>query len=103
MATSPFDISMRGALSARNSDVKADVIEMKIFVRGKIPEFGEDEIYNIPFNSYEASAKPEDWEDKDFLKLRNEDMDERSIPPNTSSRTSRVLANSSGSLASGER
>jgi len=41
---------------------------------------GEDEIYNIPFNSYEASAKPEDWEDKDFLKLGNEDIVRATMP-----------------------
>ena len=41
---------------------------------------GEDEIYNIPFNSYEASAKPEDWVDKDFLNLKNEDIVRATLP-----------------------
>ncbi len=41
---------------------------------------GEDEIYNIPFNSYEASAKPEDWADKDFLNLKNQDIVRATLP-----------------------
>ena len=41
---------------------------------------GEDEIYSIPFNSYEASAKPEDWVDKDFLNLKNEDIVRATLP-----------------------
>ncbi len=41
---------------------------------------GEDEIYNIPFNSYEASTKPEDWVDKEFLNLKNEDIVRATMP-----------------------
>ena len=41
---------------------------------------GEDEIYNIPFNSYEASAKPEDWVDKNFLKLASENIVRATMP-----------------------
>ncbi len=41
---------------------------------------GEDEIYNITFNSYEASAKSEDWVDKDFLNLKNEDIVRATLP-----------------------
>ncbi len=41
---------------------------------------GEDEIYNIPFNSYEASAKPEDWEDKNYLNIKREDIVRATLP-----------------------
>ena len=41
---------------------------------------GKDDIYNISFNSYEASAKPEDWVDKEFLNLENEDIVRATLP-----------------------
>lgn len=48
----------------------------KVHVR---PE-GEDEVYSVAFNTWEANAKPDDWIDKEILKLDEKTVQRVEMP-----------------------
>ena len=50
------------------------------FRKAHVRPAGADEIFAVAFNSWEASAKPDDWIDKDILKLDGDEVQQIEMP-----------------------